>query len=239
MTSQRTNEIGDDQIAALTDAMEAAGIYLAVEQRDGALILSGEVDSVEMRDAALDLAQAVAEGRGVEIEDAIEVLEIDVEGSTVEHEKIGDGGASGEPSTLTDVGTIDPGMAMDEGIPYFPPTDPVIGEQLIRQDEVEVIGGFQPTSLEEEIVGADAGVGGRGRGDDQIAEDIIRELREDGATTDLVIGVAVRNGVAVLRGEVASLEDAENAEAVAGRVDGVSEVREELQIAGPRADRHG
>jgi osmotically-inducible protein OsmY len=55
-------------------------------------------------------------------------------------------------------------------------------------------------------------------------------LREDALTTDLDIVVSVRNRVVFLTGEVPSLDDAENAEDVAGRVAGVREVREDLII---------
>ena len=69
-------------------------------------------------------------------------------------------------------------------------------------------------------------------GDEAIADAIRRELREDALTTDLTIRVTVRDGVAHLRGSVPSLDDAESAEEVAGRVPGVREVIEELDVAG-------
>lgn len=53
------------------------------------------------------------------------------------------------------------------------------------------------------------------------------ELREDAATTDLRVDVLVWDGVVRLRGTVPTLEDADNAEAVAARVPGV---REELEV---------
>ena len=68
--------------------------------------------------------------------------------------------------------------------------------------------------------------------DEALADAIRRELAEDSATTDLNIVVAVRNGVAHLRGQVADLDDADNAEAVAARVPGVRDVVEELEVAG-------
>ena len=58
----------------------------------------------------------------------------------------------------------------------------------------------------------------------------LRELREGALTIDLQVEVDVRNCVATLRGEVERLEDDENAEAVAARVEGVQEVREELVV---------
>ena len=54
---------------------------------------------------------------------------------------------------------------------------------------------------------------------------------EDSATADLSIFVAVRNGIAHLRGQVPDLDDADNAEEVAARVPGIREVVEELDVA--------
>ena len=55
---------------------------------------------------------------------------------------------------------------------------------------------------------------------------------EDAATTDFEIDVLVRQGVVRLRGAVADLDDAANAESVAYRVPGVREVVEELEVGG-------
>lgn len=236
MTDHGTTDLPNDALSALNDALEAAGIYVAVEQRAGALVLSGEVETAEMHEAALDLAQAVAEPRRMEIEDALEVLEIQPDVVSDAHaEGAGSDVFPGDSETISDVGTVDAGQAMDEAVPYFPPTDPVIGEQLFEQDEVEVIGGFQTTSLQGDD---DEDARRSVRGDEQISDDVRRELREDATTTDLVIRVETRNGVVVLLGEVQTLEDAENAEAVAGGVPGVVEVREELTILGLEADRN-
>ena len=234
MTDARANDVPEVELTALNDALEAAGIYVAVEQRDGALILSGEVDSPEMRQAAFDLAEVVASRHHLRLEDAIDVLEITPDLGPDERDDIGPATLSPDaPNTIYDVGTIDPGLAGEEAIPYFPPTDPVFGEQLIEQDEVEVIGGFQPTSM-----AGDPEVPPRRDGDERISDDVRRELREDGTTTDLHIRVRTQDRVVYLRGEVASLEDADNAEAVAGRVAGVEEVRNELNTVGPVGDRH-
>ena len=68
------------------------------------------------------------------------------------------------------------------------------------------------------------------RGDDDIRIDVLRELREDALTTDLRLEVNVINGIVFLKGTVQSVEDAENAEAVAGRVPGVVEVRDMTEV---------
>ncbi|HMA37464.1 MAG TPA: BON domain-containing protein [Chloroflexia bacterium] len=66
--------------------------------------------------------------------------------------------------------------------------------------------------------------------DDELAEKVTHALRNDAYTTDLDIDVEVEDGIVYLRGRVNSLDDVEQAEEVAGRVDGVVDVEEELEI---------
>lgn len=114
---------------------------------------------------------------------------------------------------------------------YFAPTDPVIESNTSdAQGNVSVLGGFEATSMDDETV--DASAEDNRPGDEALADAIRRELREDASTTDLQVHVHVVRGVAHLRGIVPSLEDAENAEAVASDVPGVIEVDEEFDIQG-------
>ncbi|MCK9519570.1 MAG: BON domain-containing protein [Dehalococcoidia bacterium] len=110
---------------------------------------------------------------------------------------------------------------------FSPPIDPV-SRWNPQTHRTEIIGGLQQSSMDSVEVERSASDGEYG--DEAIADAIRRELREDAATTDLEIGVAVFQGVAVLRGRVPYLEDAESAEEVAARVPGVAEVREELEV---------
>ncbi|MBI4494851.1 MAG: BON domain-containing protein [Chloroflexi bacterium] len=135
-----------------------------------------------------------------------------------------------EPDFTDEVGTTDPIEAVEDGEPYFPPTDPVIAPASKAEEGVEVVGGFTPTSMDD--VGAEGETElGQLPGDEQIHAAVVRELREDALTADLRIAVVVRDGVVHLRGRVPSLEDADAAEEVAARVEGVAEVMEELEIA--------
>lgn len=94
---------------------------------------------------------------------------------------------------------------------------------------LEVVGGTSATSMDAIEVDRSAS---DGRPGEEALEDAIRrELREDAATIELDVRVVVRDGVAHLRGRVADLDDAENAEAVAARVPGVLEVVEEFEVA--------
>jgi osmotically-inducible protein OsmY len=234
----------EELLTQLDRTLEAAGLYLATEIRDGWLMLAGEVDSSENRDAALDLAAAVATALGLAIDDNIEVVPVSPEPAFADVTEA-DRGAFGyldpdrDDDTIVDPGfesdadftdeplTTDAAEAAAEAAPYFPPTDPVVAP-IAGTQALEVVGGFEATSMDPEAT-AEAVAGERG--DEELVEDVQRELREDALTTDLRIFVRARRGVVVLRGVVATLEDADNAAAVAERVAGVREVREELTIA--------
>jgi osmotically-inducible protein OsmY len=69
-------------------------------------------------------------------------------------------------------------------------------------------------------------------GDEAIRDAVLRELREDAATTALVLDVQVHKGVVRIRGLVPDLVDAENAEEVASRLPGVVEVIDETKVEG-------
>lgn len=210
--SERDLNQGDGLLRQIHDTLAEAGIHVLAERDGKTIVLSGEVDSPVNREAALDVARAVADRVGLRVDDALDVIPEAPADATADTEIVGagdfkyldadrddnlrlDAGFELDPDFTGEIGTTDSMAAAAEAIPYFPPTDPVV----------------RPS-------------------DDDISGDVLRELREDALTTDLVIQVVTRHGVVHLRGEVPSLEDAENAEAVASRVDGVKEVREELDI---------
>lgn len=121
-------------------------------------------------------------------------------------------------------GSDDP--AADGNEVYVPPTDPVITSDA--PGGAGVLGGFRTTAAEE-ITPARSASDGR-IGDEAIADAVRDALRTDATTTDLQIRVAVRDGIVHLRGTVADLDDAENAEAVTRRVEGIVDVIEELEV---------
>lgn len=244
--SDRETGAEADLITRIHDTLAEAGIHVAVELQDGTLYLSGQVDSEGNRQAVLDVARAIAEPRGLRIDDAIDVLP---QAPDMAYADIGSGdrgvfgyldpdrddnlqldpGFEGDPDFTDDIGTTDPAEAAAEAVPYFPPTDPVV-RPSDDEEELEIVVGFGATSMDDERGEASFD----NRPDDDISQNVLRELREDALTTDLVIRVVTRNGVVHLHGEVSTLEDAENAEEVASRVGGVKEVREELVIASIR-----
>ncbi len=223
---------------------EVAGLAIAVEEDEGRLVLSGIVSTDTEREAALDIARDLAQGR--DVDDAIEVdgalperigrarlgearvgmfygatpgLESDEALSAVDFtdaKTIVDSFAAAGPSEMYD------DIVSEGGTVYVPPTDPV-------GTNTEVIGGFQSDS--RELVEVERSALDGQYGDEALADAIRRELREDSATTALDIQVEVRQRVALLRGQVPMLDDAENAEEVASRVPGVARVREQLDVA--------
>lgn len=226
---------------------ERAGLDVAVELSGTTVTLSGRVDTAEARQAAHDVVKSVLPE--AEIDDNLEIEEtmpLDVRAFDLDE-------PGGElPASLAEMrsqSAVEPDFSeqplvtstvemageasttLDEPdeseTVFFAPTDPVI--MTSEQNQIEVLGGFAPTAGVDILVESSAL--DDQPGDEALAEAIRRELRRDAATTDLTIAVTVRRGVARLRGTVATLEDAENAEAVASQVPGLREVVEELEVA--------
>ncbi len=131
---------------------------------------------------------------------------------------------SGDFSRQPDTDSIDV-TEVSEDV-YFPPVDPPVHAANTNSRE-GLEGGFEADSMSS--MGVDRPTTG-GVADEALADAIRRELREDSATSDLHIRVEVEEGVAYLHGRVAGLEDADAAEEVAGRVPGILEVVEELEV---------
>ncbi len=243
------------QLAATIDRrlQEEADIYAAVRVGAGVAYLDGVVESAEQRDAASDLTAAMA---GIErVQNDLDVEEIGAPGqnTTTNTSTYADAGSQlldsdlvTDPQPLRDdlqpdfndetaeIGgdmTTDAMIAVEEGLPYMPPTDPVVRPSNDDQ-ELSISGGFGETSDDEyPDLQATTALGDAPPGDEDVREQVLEALRTDAATADLVIRVTVRNGIVHLRGTVPTLDDAESAEEVAGRVPTVVEVREELEVA--------
>ena len=227
----------------IAEQFAQAGLQVTVESADGSLLLSGIVESEEAREAALDIVgQAVP---GARIDDQIEVesvLPTDVDDFAGDEptaemaETRADIADQIEPDFTDQPGLFDPIEASgaessnpedpaESGEVYTPPTDPVLSTNI--HGEARVLNGFDSgEDLEVEPSASD-----NRPGDEALADAVRRQLAEDSATTDLNIVVAVRNGVAHLRGRVSDLDDADNAESVAARVPGIRDVVEELEVA--------
>jgi osmotically-inducible protein OsmY len=229
---------------------EEAGVHAAVQLAEGTVTITAMVNTAGEHQAALDIANQHLEN---------ERLVDNIEVTSVVPEEIGDldlsvedvGGFQGVAEGTEDDEALEPGDFMDQEIlenaegaagptsiadidqeisegeeSYVPPVDPP------SDGADEIIGGFQTTSMDPEEA---VDTGGRSdlitaSPDELIRDRVLHELREDAATTNLQIEVEVASGVVRLRGTVDDIEDAENAEEVATRVEGVEEVSEELKL---------
>jgi osmotically-inducible protein OsmY len=230
-----------------------AGVEAIVEQDDHTIRLSGRVASEEARQAAEEIATVMADGQKIENDLEIEVVlpadlgdfmtplpsaevaarleEREADVTDEEPSILESILASDDDFSATEDGSlarVQEALPEEDGEPSFPPTDPVVG--LNPRDELEVIGGFESTSVDE--IDVDPSAEDSQPGDEALADAVRRELREDAATTDLKIEVLVRRGIVYLLGPVDGPEDAEQAEEVAGRVPGAREVIDLLQIGG-------
>lgn len=216
------------------------GVHASVTIDGRSIRLEGLVDSERLRDSADDLVGELAPAWTVDNQlEVIESLPVpDRHDADTETDRLVDALHVVDAEALEDARDVDAFLPDDEeraadagtARPYFPPTDPVV---RVGAEGTEILGGFAATSVDEvaEDTRAIERPGAGVRGDDEIADDVRRELAEDALTAELPVDVEVVEGVVVLRGTVSSLDDVEAAEDVAGRVPGVAEVDEDLEIA--------
>jgi osmotically-inducible protein OsmY len=237
-------------IRSLEHQLAEAGLQVIVEGLDGTLILSGIVDSEESRQAALDIVTQAAPP-DTPIDDQIDIQallptgvdDFASEDPTAEladsaDDILADGGELepdftdqprfSDPLQAPGAASSDDEDTAESGEVYTPPIDPVITTDA--RGAARVLGGFDLDAKDD--LSVEPSAEDRRPGDEALADAIRRELAEDSATTDLNIFVAVRNGVAHLRGHVGDLDDVDNAETVAARVPGVQDVVEELEVEG-------
>src|SRR5262245_61412703 len=127
--------------------------------------------------------------------------------------------------------TDDPSVAGDEGLAWVPPVDPPVVPDPDEGEGIAVAAGFGTTAFDEPF-DADH------HPDEVTAEDEmtarVREaLRADARTSGLADQVALdsEGGVVWLRGQVTDLDDVDQLVEVASEVVGVTEVRDELEVA--------
>jgi osmotically-inducible protein OsmY len=249
--AQEEGEMDEERRRQIEQALEREGFDVMVEAEGDLLRLEGRVETEEGRGAVEDIVAALAPR--ARLENNLEVEQLVPEMATEDDpdpvaasappeslaEAVTGLGSDVEPDfTAQELETSPVEMAGEAGATidphpdgetvYFAPTDPVVRPVAAVDGSLAVGGGFSPTADEEVPVPRSA-LDGR-IGDEAIADAVRRELREDALTTDLAIRVVVRQGVVHLRGSVPTLDDAEGAEEVAGRVEGVREVVEELDV---------
>jgi hypothetical protein len=127
--------------------------------------------------------------------------------------------------------TSDPYIASDEGVPWVPPTDPVVAADHRDPEGLQVAAGIGISSLDEPYDAEHHSTALPA--EDEMTARVREALRADAMTTTYADDLAIdtEGGVATLRGTVADLEDLEAVLGVASVVDGITEVRDELEVA--------
>ena len=134
-----------------------------------------------------------------------------------------------EPDFSDEFGASSALEAAQEGEPWFPPTDPVIVPAGNDQGAAFITGGLDAAN-DDLFRASDVADEDVAMTDDELAGAVQEALATDALTHAFPIRVSAEDGVVTLRGNVEHISDAEAAESVAGRVPGVVEVREELQV---------
>lgn len=193
----------DRTLAVQVDRMlrDEAEIFAAVRVGDGTAYLDGMVESAEQRDAATDLALRVAGIRraqnDLEIEEfgqpggetrADDQVLADTSYQMLEGDRQETPGRFADPldpdynEAVPQIGedmTSNVMIAVEEGIPYMPPTDPVIRPSRDEQT-IAVLGGFG-TAADEEFPDRQAttALGDAPPGDEDLREEVIAASRAD------------------------------------------------------------
>lgn len=140
-----------------------------------------------------------------------------------------EGDLVGEPATGM---TNDPLVATEEGVPYDPPTDRVLSAPRADSGAPDLAAAPRGDA---EALAADDGVTVPDDDppvDDELLADVLAALRASDVVAGDRIEVAVRGTTVILRGEVESIEIADEIAAVAGEVAGVDDVVDETRVAG-------
>lgn len=227
--TERTDADIQREVAEL---IGGAGLPLLVTVEKGVVTLEGIVLSEEEREAATDLTNFIS---GVtDVVDSLEVMDMEDDQPNVLFgmpTRPDEWDLSPRDVSADDELTTDERVSVQEGVPYFPPTDPPF-DISDDPDGIEVASGFQSTSMDED--GAQEGDEDlQANGDvhdSEIVDNVVRELNEDSATTALNIHVASVRGVVYLTGFVSDPNDGDLAASVAERVDGVRQVVERLVV---------
>ena len=136
-----------------------------------------------------------------------------------------------QPSGLRDGETDDAGAAAQEGLTWVPPIDPPV---IPDRDDQAI----------DPLVAAGTGISAADQrydtsgtllpDEDELRERVREALRADAETSrladTLVIGVV--GSTAVIRGVVDDIDDSDSIVAVAERVPGIEEVRDETEVPG-------
>lgn len=128
--------------------------------------------------------------------------------------------------------TTDPMVATEEGVPYVPPTERVLSEAREEESGSEAAGAPRTDDEELELQPPPDVEPERAPRDEALLAEALAALRRSDLTAGDRVQVDAADHTIWVRGEVESPEIAEEIVAVVGDLPGVSEVVDELEIAG-------
>lgn len=128
--------------------------------------------------------------------------------------------------------STDPMVATEEGVPYVPPTERVLSEARLDEGSADVAGAPQRDEEELELEPAPDVEPDRAPQDETLLAMALSTLRRSDLTSGDRVQVDAANHTIWVRGEVESPEIADEILAVLGDLPGVTEVVDELEIAG-------
>ena len=128
--------------------------------------------------------------------------------------------------------TEDPLVAVEEGVPYVPPSDRVLSD--VRFDEAGPdLAGTAATDAEE--LGREEAIqpetGGEPR-DGELQMDVVEALRASQIAADEHLRISVDRDTVTVRGEVESVDILDEVLGIVGDVRGVGEVIDEVRVRG-------
>jgi hypothetical protein len=127
--------------------------------------------------------------------------------------------------------TSDPYVASDEGVPWVPPTDPVVVPDERDPQGLMVAAGIGTTSLDEPYDADHHST--LLPAEDEMTARVREALRADAMTAGYAddLEIDTDGDVVTLHGTVDDMDDLDAVLAVASVVSGISEVRDELEVA--------
>lgn len=143
---------------------------------------------------------------------------------------VGDGGdLFREPPTGD---TDDPLVAVEEGVPYVPPSDRVLSDVRAEEGGPD-IAGTAPTDADElgrdEAIQPETGAEPR---DGELQMDVVEALRASEIAAGERLSILVDGDTVTVRGEVESVDILDEILAIVGEVRGVAEVIDEVRVPG-------